>query len=83
MNVFFVATCSGIFALVGTYFTIRNYAINSIGELKYMLREAKKRQEICYIEAEAENIKYLEQKIENHWGRKWVRKNDRSIFDDL
>ncbi len=69
------------FGLLGILALIRNYVINSIGELKFMLREAKKRQEIAYTEAEAENIKRLEKQIENHWGRKLVREKDWSIFD--
>ncbi len=75
-----VTVCFGI---LGTIALIHSYVVNSIGELKYMLREAKKRQEICYTEAEAENIEYLEKRIENHWGKKLVRKKDRSIFDIL
>lgn len=77
------AVISIVFGLIGILALIRNYAINSIGELKFMLREAKKRQEIFYIEAEAENIKRLEKRIENHWGRKLVREKDWSVFDIL
>lgn len=77
------AVISIVFGLLGILALIRNYVINSIGELKFMLREAKKRQEIFYIEAEAEYIKRLEKRIENHWGRKLVREKDRSVFDIL
>lgn len=68
---------------LGIFAAIRNCAIESIGELKYMLREARKRQEIFYTEEDAKAIKNLEYKIENHWGRKLVRKKDMSIFDIL
>lgn len=72
-----------VVAILGIFGIIRDYAINTIGELKYMLREAKKRQEIFYTEEETENIRYLEDKIQNHWGRKLVRENDFSRFDLL
>lgn len=70
-----------VVGILGIFNIIRNYAINTIGEMKYMLREAKKRQEIMYTEEDAEAIQYLEERIQNYWGRKLVRKNNFSIFD--
>lgn len=79
--VFIVAVV--IIGIVGLVAAVRNIATDSIGELNYMLREAKKRQEICYTKEEAQYIEYLEKKIQNHWGRKLVRKNCPSIFDRM
>lgn len=76
-----IVTITLIAGLIGIFALIRNYAINTIGEMRYMLREAEKRQEIFYTEAEAEYIEFLKNRIENHWGRRLIRKKDRSIFD--
>ena len=76
-----IATISMIVGLLGIFAVIHNYAIDTIGEMKYMLREAEKRQEIFYTKAEAEYIESLKNRIENHWGRRLIRKKDRSIFD--
>lgn len=74
-----------IFA-IGIYAVVRNYAIDTIGELRYMLRCAKERREIVAknnvdaIKFSDAEINFLEQKIENHWGRK-LAGNYKSVFD--
>lgn len=72
-----------IVAIIGLIAAVRNFATDSIGELNYMIREAKKRQEIHYTKEEAQYIEYLEKKLQKHWGRKIVRKNCPSIFDKM
>lgn len=72
--------------VIGLYAIVRNYAIDSMGELRYMIKCAKERREhipedntkwvmIC-----DEEIKSLEKKLTNHWGTKLAAKH-KSVFD--
>lgn len=83
----FLALAISLTALViGSYAIVRNYAIDSIGELRYMLKCAKERRQhipednekwikICDAE-----IKSLEDRIAKHWGNRLAAKHI-SIFD--
>ncbi len=72
--------------VIGGYAIVRNYAIDSMGELRYMLKCAKERrkyvtkgnEELLMI-CDAE-IKSLEDRLANHWGNKLAAKH-RSVFD--
>lgn len=72
-----------VMAILGMYWVARDYAKNSLGEMKYMLRMAKERQKICYREGTEKEIERLESEIENFWGNKLVKSDDISRFDNL
>ena len=72
-----------IIGVFGIFSIIQDYAVNSLGEMKYMLKTAKERQEICYREETEKEIERLESNIENFWGRKLVRPKDVSMFDSF
>lgn len=72
------------------YYNIRNYATESIAELRYMLKCAKQTRERLNHAEETEKSKELkelqdqeiyrlEEAIKNHWGRKLVRKGESAI----
>lgn len=73
---------------VGIYAIIRNYAIDSLGELQYMLKCAKERREIVtednveLLKISDAEIQSLEKRIENYWGRK-LAGNYKSVFDAI
>lgn len=75
-----------IFLGIGLYAIIRNYAIDSMGEMRYMLKCAKERRQITpedrvdLIKFEDEEIKSLEEKIENFWGKNLANRH-KSVFD--
>lgn len=72
--------------IIGGYAIIRNCAIDSMGELRYMLKCAKERRAIVseddeeLIKISDAEIKSLEERLANHWGRKLVSKH-KSVFD--
>lgn len=76
---------------VGLIYCVRNYATDSIAELRYMLRCRKSlRKELeeadTNIKKELEEeIMQLEAAIQNHWGRRIVRKGTAGLsrFDML
>ena len=72
-----------VMAILGMYWVARDYAKNSLGEMKYMLRMAKERQKICYREGTEKEIERLESEIENFLGNKLVKSDDISRFDNL
>ncbi len=83
---FFALAISLVALVIGMYAIVRNYAIDSIGELRYMLKCAKERRQhitednekwikICDAE-----IKSLEDRIAKHWGNRLASRHI-SIFD--
>lgn len=77
---------------MGIYGVVKNYAVNSMGELKYRLRKAQKRYEIIsqckegcedISECTKEEIEDLERKIQNFWGKSLIKDNDVSFFDEM
>ena len=77
---------------IGIYGVVKNYAVNSMGELKYRLRKAQKRYELIskckegceeISECTKEEIEDLERKIQNFWGRKLIKDKDVSFFDEM
>lgn len=84
-----------VFTVVNGYFRIRDMAINSIGELKYRLRCSKENLELMNDAKEKteyakqwqkqleEEVQMLEEKLENHWGKKILRKDVSSSWDTL
>ena len=79
---------------VGLIYCVRNYATDSIAELRYMLRCRKSlRKELKADTNESQKIKkeleeeimQLEAAIQNHWGRRIVRKGTAGLsrFDML
>lgn len=87
---FFTLAISLTALAIGIYAIVRNYAIDSMGELRYMLKCAKERREIVSESNEELNekllkisdaeIKSLEERIEKHWGKK-LASNHKSVFD--
>ena len=66
---------------IGIYGVVKNYAVNSMGELKYRLRKAKKRYELIsqckgggkeISECTKKEIEDLERKIQNFWGKSLI-----------
>ena len=85
----FAVTAIGV---TGIYGVVKNYAVNSMGELKYRLRKAKKRYELIsqckegceeISECTKEEIEDLERKIQNFWGQALIKDNDVSFFDEM
>lgn len=85
----FAAICfiiSIVFGGLGVYATIRNIAVDDIGELRYMLRCAKERQKIVSPDNEEltkiakEEVEDLEERYRNHWGWRFAG-NRNSLFD--
>lgn len=85
-----------VIAVVGVTYCVRNYATDSIAELRYMLRSRKSIREELEQAEENEKIKKLKEelekeimelevKINNHWGRRIVRKGPAAVstFDIL
>lgn len=71
--------------VISSYIIIRSLAIDSMGELRFMIKCAEDRREIVadnprlLAHANAE-IATLQAKLDNHWGRK-IANNHKSIFD--
>lgn len=82
INIILVSICL-LFFIVGVISLIHNYFVNTYGELRYMLRCAKKRYEILPSVENQNNVKKLKKKVENYWGKKFIRKKDVSMFDYL
>ena len=85
----FAVTAIGV---TGIYGVVKNYAVNSMGELKYRLRKAKKIYELIsqckegceeISECTKEEIEDLERKIQNFWGKALIKDNDVSFFDEM
>lgn len=76
-----ILAVSVIIAVMGLCALVHNYAVASIGEMKYMLRCAKSRQQLYPSEEGAEIIQRLEEKLQNYWGWKILKKEHVSIFD--
>lgn len=91
MNKMAIFTAAAI-GTMGIYGVVKNYAVNSMGELKYRLRKAQKRYELIsqckagceeISECTKEEIEDLERKIQNFWGRKLIKDSDVSFFDEM
>lgn len=70
---------------IGILTVVHNWAVDTLGELRYMLRCARERRNLGPSNPEMDReVEELEEKVKNYWGRKLIIKRlDFSEFDAM